>query len=165
MSRTLTALGSLALISSMTCPEAALATPGKGFAPSGIVAGHFGTLDVDSVWSPWEMHLTASPATDVGADRLTVQPGGESGWHAHPSAVFVTVTQGSIQWINGSDPLCPKHTYTAGQSFIEQAGVNHNARKASKTVGAEFIAIHINPTGTSGPSFRLDRARPNNCSF
>jgi len=160
-----TAASAAALLASTAFVSPALATPGHGFAPSGIVTGHFGTLDVDSVWAPWEMHLTASPDSDVGADRLTVQPGGESGWHAHPSAVFVTVTQGSIIWQNGSDPLCPKHTYTVGQSFIEQVGVNHNVRNASKTVGAEFVAIHINPTGTSGPGFRLDRATPTNCKF
>lgn len=163
--KVLTTASAATLLASTVIISPALATPGHGFAPSGIVTGHFGRLDVDSTWSPWEMHLTASPDTDVGADKLTVQPGGESGWHAHPSAVFVTVTQGSIIWQNGADPLCPKHTYTAGQSFIEQAGASHNVRNASKTVGAEFIAIHINPTGTSGPAFRLDRARPNNCKF
>ena len=160
-----TAASAAALLASAVIVSPALATPGHGFAPSGIVVGHYGPIDVDSTWSPWEMHLTATPDTDVGADKLTVQPGGESGWHAHPSAVFVTVTQGSIKWQNGSDPLCPKHTYTAGQSFIEQAGVNHNVRNASKTDAAEFIAIHINPTGTSGPGFRLDRPKPTNCGF
>ena len=163
--RTVLTAASAAALASAVIVSPALATPGHGFAPSGIVVGHYGPIDVDSTWSPWEMHLTATPDTDVGADKLTVQPGGESGWHAHPSAVFVTVTQGSIKWQNGSDPLCPKHTYTAGQSFIEQAGVNHNVRNASKTDAAEFIAIHINPTGTSGPGFRLDRPKPTNCGF
>ena len=75
----------------------------------------------------------------------------------------MTVTQGSIEWRDGADPLCTKHNYSAGQSFIEDAGAPHNVRNLSKTAGAEFIAIHINPTGTSGPAFRLDRSRPNNC--
>jgi quercetin dioxygenase-like cupin family protein len=112
------------------------------------------------------MILTTTDDTDVGADRLTVAPGGVSGWHTHPSAVFVTVTSGSIVWTDGSNPLCPSTTYSAGQSFIEDAYVVHNVRNASNSVGAEFIAIHLNPTGTSGPAFRIDVPTvPNNCNF
>lgn len=103
--------------------------------------------------------------TDVGTDRVSVAAGGSSGWHAHPSAVFITVTQGSIIWINGSDPVCPPHTYSAGQSFIEDAYIIHNVRNASNSATAEFFAQHINPTGTSGPPFRLDRPEPTNCHF
>src|SRR4030095_17223140 len=74
----------------------AMATPGSGFTPSGIVTGHFGPLDVNSTWGAWHLDLEATPDTDVAADRLTVAPGGVSGWHSHPSAVFVTVLQGTI---------------------------------------------------------------------
>jgi quercetin dioxygenase-like cupin family protein len=152
--------------------SAALATPGSGFTPSGIVVGHFGEIHLSRSNQArdkdlkWGMILTTTDDTDVGADRLTVAPGGVAGWHAHPSAVFVTVTSGSIIWTDGSNPLCPSTTYTAGQSFIEDAYVIHNVRNASNSVGAEFIAIHLNPTGTSGPSFRIDVSpAPNNCNF
>ena len=30
---------------------------------------------------------------------------------------------------------------------------------------AEYVAITIKPEGFVGPSFRLDRAEPNNCDF
>lgn len=139
------------------------ATPGLGFVPSGIVAGQFGTIDVktesDKV-GHWGMILKTKDDTDVGADRLTVSAGGYSGWHSHPSAVFVTVTQGTIVWTDGTDPVCPAHTYHAGDSFIEPAFHIHNVRSAG---GAEFVAIHINPTGTSGPVFRVDEDQPTNC--
>ena len=141
----------------------ALATPGNGFVPSGISAGHYGTIDVktesDKV-GHWGMMLKTKDDTDVGADRLTVSAGGYSGWHSHPSAVFVTVTQGTIVWTDGTDPVCPAHTYHAGDSFIEPAFHIHNVRSAG---GAEFVAIHINPTGTSGPVFRVDEDQPTNC--
>lgn len=150
----------------------ALATPGSGFTPSGIVSGSFGQIHLSRANQArnqdlkWGMILTTTDDTDVGADRLTVAPGGVAGWHMHPSAVFVTVTSGSIVWTNGSDPLCTSHTYNAGQSFIEDAYVIHNVRNASNSVGAEFIAIHLNPTGTSGPAFRIDVPTvPNNCNF
>ena len=159
---------SVALSASTLFAAPALATPGSGFVPSGIVTGHFGSIQLNTAGNKtdkWGMILKTLDDTDVGADKLTVAPDGVAGWHAHPSAVFVTVTQGSIVWTNGSDPLCTSYTYSAGQSFIEDAYIIHNVRNASSSQGAEFIAIHINPTGTSGPSFRLDRPAPNNCNF
>ena len=159
-----------ALLASPLFASSATATPGSGFTPSGIVSGSFGKIHVSRSNQAkdkdlkWGMILTTTDDTDVGADRLTVAPGGSSGWHTHPSAVFVTVTSGSIVWTDGSNPLCTSTTYSAGQSFIEDACVTHNVRNASNSQGAEFIAIHINPTGTSGPPFRIDVPTvPNNC--
>ena len=154
-----------ALIASAFYVTAALATPGSGFVPAPIVNGHFGTLNENTAGDKtgkWGLHLKTLDDTDIGADRLTVTAGGFSGWHAHPAPVFVTVLTGSIVWFDGSDPLCTGHAYSAGQSFIEDAYVIHNATSAN---GAEFVAIVIKPEGFVGPAFRLDRAKPNNCNF
>jgi len=161
-----------AAVAALLSSSSAFATPGSGFTPSGIVSGSFGQIHLSRSNQArdkdlkWGMVLTTTDDTDVGADRLIVAPGGVSGWHTHPSAVFVTVTSGSIVWTDGSNPLCPSTTYTTGQSFIEDAYVIHNVRNASNSVSAEFIAIHLNPTGTSGPAFRIDVPTvPNNCNF
>lgn len=147
----------------------AMATPGNGFAPNPIVNGHFGTLDVNTAGDKtgkWGLHLKTLADTDIGADRLTVQPGGFSGWHKHPSPVFVTVTQGSIIWHDGSDPLCTAHTYNVGDSFIERAYGPHNVENASQSASAEFIAIVIKPINFVGMPFRIDvTPLPNNCDF
>ena len=153
------------LLTTAVCVEPASATPGSGFAPSPIVNGHFGTLDVkteNDKTGHWGMILKTKDETDIGADRLTVQAGGSSGWHSHPSAVYVTVLQGTIVWTDGSDPLCRAHTYSAGQSFIEGAYRIHNVESAG---GAEFVAVVIKPAGFEGPKFRLDEGKPNNCNF
>jgi quercetin dioxygenase-like cupin family protein len=128
----------------------------------------FGTLNENTSSNKtgkWGLILKTLDSTDIGADRLTVQAGGYSGWHAHPAPVFVTVTQGSIIWVDGSDPLCTPHTYNAGDSFIEHAYRVHNVRNASDSATAEFVAIVIKPIGYVGPAFRLDRPEPNNCAF
>lgn len=156
----------LAASSFLVAPS--LATPGNGFAPALIVGGNFGTLNENTSGDKtgkWGLHLKTLSDTDISADRLTVQPSGFSGWHAHPSPVFVTVTQGSITWFNGSNPLCTSQTYTVGQSFIEDAYVVHNVRNASNSATAEFIAVTIRPAAADGPAFRLDRPEPNNCQF
>ena len=161
-----TATGALAASAYLSAP--ALATPGSGFAPSPVVNGHFGVLNentADNKTGSWGMILKTLDDTDIGVDRLTLQPSGYSGWHAHPANVFVTVTQGTVTWYDGSDPLCTSHTYSAGQSFIERAYRIHDVRNASDSSTAEFVAVVIKPEGFVGPAFRLDRAEPNNCNF
>ena len=163
--RTFSTAAAAAFMISTLSISPALATPGSGFTPAPIVNGHFGTLNVNTSkdkTDKWGLHLKTLDDTDIGADRLTVAAGGFSGWHAHPAPVFVTVVTGSIVWFDGSDPLCTGHAYSAGQSFIEDAYVVHNATSAG---GAEFVAIVIKPEGFIGPAFRLDRAKPNNCNF
>ncbi|MCH8614661.1 cupin domain-containing protein [Sphingomonas sp. SM33] len=155
----------IAVAASTLLATPAIATPGSGFAPSPIVSGNFGTLNVntaDDKTGKWGLHLKTLDSTDIGADRLTVQAGGFSGWHAHPAPVFVTVVQGTIVWYDGSNPLCTGNTYSAGQSFVEGAYVPHNVWSAD---GAQFIAVVIKPAGFPGPAFRLDRPKPNNCNF
>lgn len=162
------AASAMTLISSATLTTPVMATPGSGFAPSPIVSGNFGKLGVNTAsdkTDKWGLILKTLDDTDIGADRLGIQPGGVSGWHAHPAPVFVTVTQGSITWYDGSDPLCTAHTYSAGQSFIEGAYRPHNVKNASNSASAEYVAVVIKPAGFPGPAFRLDRDKPNNCNF
>lgn len=141
----------------------ALATPSSGVTPTLIVNGHFGKLDVKTESAKtdhWGLMVKSKDDTDVGSDRVSLQAGGFTGWHAHPAPVFVTVTQGSIVWYNGTDPVCPSHTYTAGQSLIEDAYVIHYVKNASTSSPAEYVAIRINPTGVG---FRIDEPKPTNC--
>ena len=155
-----------ALIASSLLVTPAVATDGSGFAPSPIVNGHFGTLNIntaDQKTDKWGLHLKTLDDSDIGADRLTVQPGGYSGWHAHPSPVFITVTQGTIEWYDAA--LCAAHTHTANTpsaSFIEPAYGPHNVRNPGTTV-AEFVAITVKPIGFTGPAFRLNRDEPSSC--
>jgi quercetin dioxygenase-like cupin family protein len=156
------------LIASTIFATPALATPGQGFAPSPVVNGSFGRLNVNTAGDKtgkWGLILKTLDETDMGVDRLSVAGGGVSGWHAHPSPVFVTVTLGTVIWFDGSDPLCTAHTYAAGESFIEQAYAPHYVINASASDAAEFVAIVIKPAGFVGPAFRLDRPEPNNCNF
>lgn len=155
-------------VAALIASAQAYATPGSGFAPSPIVNGHFGVLNENTAGDKtgsWGMILKTLDDTDIGADRLTLQPSGYSGWHAHPANVFVTVTQGSVTWYDGSDGLCTPHTYSAGQSFIERAYRVHNVVNASGSATAEFVAVVIKPAGFVGGAFRLDRSEPNNCNF
>ena len=161
---TMIMLATTALLSSTH----AFATPGSGFMPGGIVNGSFGKISVNTAGDKtgkWGLIMKTLDDTDMGVDRLTISPGGFSGWHAHPGPVFVTVTAGAVVWTDGSDPLCTAHNFSMGDSYIEQAYDVHNVRNASMSQGAEVVAITIKPEGFVGPAFRLDRPEPNNCDF
>jgi quercetin dioxygenase-like cupin family protein len=155
----------MGLLAASACIGApALATGGSGISVSNFVTGHYGLVNENTAQDKtgkWGMVLKTLDDTDIGADDLTLQAGGFTGWHAHPSPVFVTVTEGTIVLVDGSDPLCTPHTYSAGQSFIEGAYRVHNVQNNSGSV-AKFKAIRIHPTGVA---FRIDEVKPNNCNF
>jgi quercetin dioxygenase-like cupin family protein len=141
----------------------AIATQGSNITVTNVVNGHFGTLDIkteNNKVGRWGMILKTKDDTDVGTDSLTLGGGGSTGWHNHPAAVMVTVVEGSINWYNGSNAMCPPTTYSAGQSFVEEALVIHNVINASMGNQAKFIAIRINPTGVP---FRIDQPKPGTC--
>ena len=140
----------------------ATATPPSGISVETVVNGHFGELNVSpsEKSGKWDMLLKTHVDTDIGTDAITLQGGGSTGWHSHPATVFVTVLSGSITWYDGSNPVCPGHHYSTGQSFIENANVIHNAVNASQSVEARFAAVRMNPTGVP---FVNDEAKPTNC--
>ena len=156
-----------ALTASTLLVSPALATPGSGVAVVPVVNGQFGTIQQNTAsekTGKWGMFLKTLDDTDVGADKLVVQPQGTTGWHSHQAPVFVTVTQGTIQWIDSL--LCTPRTLTVGQSVVEPAGRAHNVRNPAAAGGqvAEFVAGRIKPTSVVGLAFRVDEPVPHNCS-
>ncbi len=146
----------------------AFATPGANVGVSGIVNGQFGTIHQntpDGKTGKWGLILKTLDDTDVGVDQITLAGGGYTGWHNHPAPVFITVVEGAVDWYDGSEGICAPHHFAAGQSYIEPAWHVHNAVNASGSTQARFIAVRLNPTGTSGPVFRVDQPEPNNCKF
>ena len=158
----------LALLLTSVAVSPALATPPSSPAPmvASVVNGHFGTLGINTAGDKtdkWGLHLKTLDDTDIGADRLTFPPGAFSGWHTHPSPVFVTVTQGTIEWYDAA--TCTATTYSAGESFIEPQYRAHNVRNPAAAGGSDaiFVAVVIKPAGFVGPAFRLDRDVPSSC--
>lgn len=140
----------------------ALATPGSGFTPTPLANGAIGPVDVKADKAGhWDLKLTTKDDSNVNVTELTVAPAGYSGWHAHPMPIVVTVTAGTIEWVNGADPLCASKTYHAGESFIEPANSTHLVRNATGST-AEFIAFSLR---AQGDPVTVDKPQPNNCAF
>ena len=160
--RTIRTCAAATLMSACLTVAPASAQP-VGLSVTNLVTGHYPSLDVkteDNKVGKWGMILKTKSDTDIGADQVTLQAGGQTGWHNHPAAVFVTVIWGSIVWRDASNAMCPGTTYSAGQSFTEDAFVVHNATNASMMNPAVFIGTHINPTGVP---FVVGKPQPGNC--
>jgi len=153
--RIVTALAASALI---VIP--ALATPGSGFTPTPLSTGLFDPMDVKAdKTDKWDLLLKTKADSTIGVDRLTVVPGGQSGWHTHAGATLVTVTVGEIVWYDGANPLCTSTTYHVGDGFVEPANHVHLVRNTTGAT-AEFTAVQIRPAGTAP---RIDADKPTNC--
>jgi len=157
---------SSALFAAIMCAGPGLATPGSGIQISNIANGHFGTLQINTEGDKtgkWGMILKTLDDTDVGADRVIVQPQGSGGWHSHPAPNLLIVTKGTIEWTDGL--LCTPRVLHVGDTLIEQAYRAHNARNPAPAGGevAEIIGIRMKPTAIVGPAFRIDEPVPNNC--
>ena len=61
-------------------------------------------------------------------DTITVQPGGNFGWHTHGSPVAVIITSGTLTVFDPSVANCAPFKVSKGQSFIEPANHVHLAR-------------------------------------
>lgn len=158
-------LAAKALVASSLLLSPALATPGSGIAVFNIVNGQFGSLDVNSEKTDekWNLFLKTKDASDIGAQRITLQPQGTSGWHSHPAPVFLTVTSGTIEYRDSL--LCSPQVLTAGQSLYEPAFRANEIVNPAAAGGAvaEMVGIVIKPTSVVGPAFRINEAIPNNC--
>jgi quercetin dioxygenase-like cupin family protein len=155
-----------ALIASSLLASPALATPPSGFSVAPVANAPFGVINENTTGDKtdkWGMILKTLDSSDVGADRVTLQPQGTSGWHSHQAPIFLVVTQGSIEWMDSL--LCTPRTLTAGQGVIEVAYRAHTSRNPAAAGGqaAEMIAVRIKPTSIVGPAFRIDEQLPNNC--
>lgn len=160
--RTITAGAAATLMATCLTVAPALGQP-VGLSVTNLVTGHYPALDVkteNEKVGHWGMILKTKSDTDIGADQVTLEGGGQTGWHNHPAAVFGTVISGSIVWYDATNAMCPGTTYSAGQSFTEDAFVVHNAINASQGNQAVFIGTHINPTGVP---FVVGKPQPGNC--
>ena len=104
--------------------------------------------------------VTVKPGSTV-LDAITIQPGGNFGWHTHGAPVAVVVTSGTLTVFDPSVANCNAFTVTRGQSFIEPANHVHLARNDTTrpvTLYAMYLGI------PSGAQANNAAAQPSSCS-
>jgi len=101
--------------------------------------------------NPWRG--TYKAPWDVIALRVTLPPGGSTGWHRHPGPGFMVVTQGAVA-VYAND--CTKTAYTKGQAYVEVPGLVNLVRNDGSEP-AVFVGSFVVPTTAS---LRLDVTTP-----
>ena len=106
---------------------------------------------------------TLSKNTVNGVDylvtRITVAPGGGTGWHYHPGDVFGFIKDGTMTHYDGGCVI--DAIYDAGAPVKEGVGPAfvHNGRNQGSTPLVMEV-VYVNPTGAP---LSVEVAEPTNC--
>ena len=119
--------------------------------------------------------LPLGQGLDIVVSKITVVPGGTSGWHTHPGGAIIVVEQGEITIYasagKGDDkqgqsregdafPHCVITTYTKGQSFVELPG---QVTKAVNNGSIDFVLFVTFPDVPVGGPSKIDLPNPGTC--
>jgi quercetin dioxygenase-like cupin family protein len=102
--------------------------------------------------------LRVRDVTNVVEQTLTIQPGGDTGWHVHPGLVILTVQKGTIVRKNAD---CTEEVFPQGSSFIKQGDLPLNGVNE----GTEPIELHLTYLQPEGTPLRYERDAPTHCNF
>jgi quercetin dioxygenase-like cupin family protein len=105
--------------------------------------------------------------SDLVFQRVTIAPGGHTGWHTHPGAALAAVTAGTVTLYQGDDRKCRPQVYTAGQAFVDPGHGNvHIARNEGDVPVEIYVAYTGVPAGSPPSAVRIDvNPAPGNCEF
>lgn len=104
--------------------------------------------------------LPLEQGSDIVVSKITVAPGGSSGWHSHPGGAIVVVQQGEVTLYTSVGNHCDVTIYTQGQSFVERRGEVNEAVNAGSTPYVIFVTFPGVPVGGSA---RIDQPNPGTC--
>jgi quercetin dioxygenase-like cupin family protein len=116
---------------------AAIATP-----PSGNISRN--QLAVGKVTDT--IDIQRSEPTDFHIDVVTIDPGGNSGWHTHPGPEYSVIKAGEVVLVRA--PNCDPITLKAGQGFFTPGGTAHMAHNDGK----EPAELYVTYTVPAGPT-------------
>jgi quercetin dioxygenase-like cupin family protein len=98
--------------------------------------------------------------SDVEIDRLTIKPGGESGWHAHDGPILLIVKAGTLTNYLARGRGCTRSRVTAGHTMLESAGHPHMARNE----GTRNVVVYAVNNFAKGGTGAIEATRPPGCA-
>lgn len=136
----------------------ALATPGSGVSSS-IAVGHFDAIDVKSNALPdHQVKINTKGATDMYVVTNTFAPGATTGWHTHPGASLLIVSEGTATVYEDHDPNCAPRLVTKESGVIDANHVHLVRNETSERL--VIIAVQFLPAGAAR---RIDAPAPEQC--
>jgi quercetin dioxygenase-like cupin family protein len=148
----------LRLVLSAVALAAAVATGAAVFAtwPAGASPGTGVTATIVAQGATnTRVHVEANGATEVVYQRVTIQPGGTTGWHYHPGPVLAVVESGTL---THDDDHCRVTTYVTGEAFEEDPGPSHVHMGAN--LGATPVVLDVTYVVPGGGPLRIEAQAP-----
>jgi quercetin dioxygenase-like cupin family protein len=95
--------------------------------------------------------------------KITIAPGGTTGWHQHGGPHLIVVASGTLSYYKGDDPTCTGVNYPAGTSILDPGYTTHLARNEGAVDVVNYVTQMLPPLGL----FRIDIPAPGNpaCGF
>jgi quercetin dioxygenase-like cupin family protein len=152
-------LGPIVVISALITllAGAALATPSTtDFVGKSLVRASFGQLQAQHDGVKVETQGQA----DVAVAKVTIGPGGSSGWHHHPGVLLVSVKSGAV---TRYEHQCDKSVFKAGKGWVESHDEPTLVRNRSKGDAVLFVTYLV-PSSTTDEGLRIDNPRPKGCN-
>jgi hypothetical protein len=152
----------LCVVSSVLCAMIARASSPTGVTFQLLSRGTFQPFHLlKDPQSLVEFEAKSKSDLDVVVRQHNYAPHGNTGWHAHPGPVFITVTQGTLTFYEYDDPTCTPKTVDKDHGYVDTGkghiGVNNSDEPA------QDISVILAPVGTG---FRSELAAPSPyCGF
>jgi len=134
---------------------AVTAVPGAATPPTGFTSQLLGRGTYVS-----DGTLPIKQGLDIVVSKITVTPGGSSGWHSHPGGAIVIVQQGELTVYEAVGNHCNINVYSQGQSFIERPDV---VVEAVNTGSTNYVLLVTFPGVPVGGASRIDQPDPGTC--
>jgi quercetin dioxygenase-like cupin family protein len=109
----------------------------------------------------WEIDLHAKDPADIVVATLTIQPGGNVGWHTHPGPGFVQVIAGTASFYEAGNPSCLPTVLSVGQAWLDRGETTHIVRNETNAPVTILATVFVPP----GAAPRIDEPAPGNCPF
>jgi hypothetical protein len=140
----------------------AIANPATGVAPTLLARGTYDSFKVMGYPDGAGLFKAeAKQPIDVVVRRHEYAVGGNTGWHAHPYPVFITVIAGTLTFYERDDPTCTGIVVTAGHGYVD-SGRGHIGVNASGAPATD-ISVIMAPVGAV---FRQELSVPGpHCGF
>ncbi|WP_254272828.1 cupin domain-containing protein [Haloarcula marina] len=97
-------------------------------------------------------------ASTVVLARVTLEPGGTTGWHTHPGPVVVNVIEGQLEIVFAH--TCITHTYEAGNAFVDPGGHAEIATNPSDSQQTVAYALFFGVPDGESPTTHVE---PQDC--